>query len=142
MPIKNTRQFVLIPITREKSHHITVVAHLSGRPARFVVDTGAGGTILDVEAVSQYKLKLSSASRKGGGVGSAAMRMNYVSKHDLTLGGLDLSGTKLLTLNLSHVNAGLTKNKVEPVVGVIGADVLWNRHAIIDYDRGIMLLSA
>ncbi len=142
MPIKNTRQFVLIPITREKSHHITVVAHLSGRPARFVVDTGAGGTILDVEAVSQYKLKLSSASRKGGGVGSAAMRMNYVSKHDLTLGGLDLSGPKLLTLNLSHVNAGLTKNKVEPVVGVIGADVLWNRHAIIDYDRGIMLLSA
>ena len=54
-----------------------------------------------------------------------AMRMNYVARHDLTLFDLDLSGTKLLTLDLSHVNAGLKKAKVEPVVGVLGADVLW-----------------
>jgi hypothetical protein len=141
MPAKIARQFVLIPIIREKSHHITVVARLSGRPARFVVDTGAGGTILDSHALAKYKLKLSSASRKGGGVGSGAMRMNYVARHDLTLVDLDLSGTKLLTLDLSHVNAGLKKSKVAPVVGVLGADVLWRHHAVIDYDRSHMLLS-
>jgi hypothetical protein len=68
--------------------------------------------------------------------------MNYVGRHDLTLLGIDLSETKVLTLDLSHVNAGLKKAKVEPVVGIIGADVLWRRHAIIDYDRGLVLLSA
>ena len=141
MPTKPIRQFVLIPLIREKSHHITVAARLAGRSARFIIDTGAGGTIIDSEAVSRYKLKLSSASRKGGGVGSAAMRMNYVAKHDLTLFDLDLSDTKLLTLDLSHANAGLKKAKVEPVVGVLGADVLWRCHAVIDYDRGLMLLS-
>ena len=142
MPTKPIRQFVLIPIIREKSHHITVAARLAGRSARFIIDTGAGGTIIDSEAVSHYKLKLSSALRKGGGVGSAAMRMNYVAEHDLTLFGLDLSSTKLLTLDLSHVNAGLKKCKVEPVVGVIGADMLWQRRAVIDYGKGLMLLSA
>ena len=141
MPKKKSQRFVVIPFIREKSGHITVAARLAGRPARFVVDTGAGGTILDSEAVSQYKLKLSSVSRKAGGVGSAAMRMNYVAKHDLALVGLDLSDTRLLTLDLSHVNAGLKKAKVEPVVGVLGADVFRRRHAIIDYDRGIVLLS-
>ena len=141
MPTKTIRQFVLIPIIREKSHHITVVARLAGRPARFIVDTGAGGTILDFHALSKYKLKLSSASRKAGGVGSAARRMNYVAKHDLTLFDLDLSDTKLLTLDLSHANAGLKKAKVASVVGVLGADVLWRHHAVIDYDRGLMLLS-
>ena len=135
------RPFVLIPIIREKSHHITVVARLAGRLARFVIDTVAGGTVLDFGAVSKYKLKLSSASRKGGGVGSAAMRMNYVAKHDLTLLDLDLSDTRLLTLDLSHVNAGLKSAGVAPVVGVLGADVLWRRHAVIDYDRGLLLLS-
>jgi len=117
MPAKTARQFVLIPIIREKSHHITVVARLAGRPARFLIDTGAGGTILDSHAVSRYKLRLSSASRKGGGVGSVAMRMNYVARHDLTLFGLDLSDTKLLTLDLSHANAGLNKSKVALGVG-------------------------
>jgi len=141
MPTKNDRRYALIPIIRERSHHITVVARLAGRPARLIVDTGAGGTILDSEAVSQYKLKLSSASRKVGGLGSAAIRMSYVAKHDLGLCGLDLSDTKVIALDLSHVNAGLTKAKVERVVGVLGADVLWRHHAIIDYDRGLMLLS-
>ena len=141
MPTKTTPRFILVPTIREKSHHITVVASLAGRSARFIIDTGAGGTILDSEAVSHYQLKLSSASRKGGGVGAVAMRMNYVATHDLSLFGLDLSNTKLLTLDLSHVNAGLKKAKVEPVVGVIGADVLWQRRAVIDYGRSLMLLS-
>jgi len=142
MPAKNPKRFVAIPFIRERTHHITVVARLAGRPARFIVDTGAGGTILDSKAaVARYKLTLSAASRRAGGVGSAAMRMSYVGKHDLTLHGLDLSGTRLLTLDLSHVNAGLKKARIEPVVGVIGADVLWRRHAIIDYDRGVLLLS-
>ncbi|MBZ5637844.1 MAG: retroviral-like aspartic protease family protein [Acidobacteriia bacterium] len=141
MPKKTLRKFVLIPITREKSRHITVVARLAGRAARFIVDTGAGGTIVDSKAASKFKLEFSSVSRKGHGVGSAAMRMNRVAKHDLTLSKLDLSDTKLLTLDLSHVNSGLKHAEVEPVVGVLGADVLWRRHAVIDYARGFLLLS-
>jgi hypothetical protein len=141
VPKTAVRPFVMVQLVREKSHHITVVARLAGLPARFVVDTGAGGTVLDAGSVGRYKLKLSSASRKGGGVGSAAMRMNYVARHDLTLLDLDLSDIRLLTLDLSHVNAGLAKAKVEPVVGVLGADVLWRRRAVIDYDRGLMLLA-
>ena len=141
MPTKARREFVLIPIVRERSHHITAEARLAGRPARFVIDTGAGGTVIDAGVLSQFGLKLSSASRKGGGVGSIEMRINYVASHDLALAEIDLSDIRLLTLDLSHVNAGLKKAKVAPVVGVLGADVLWRRQAVIDYGRGLMLLS-
>ena len=48
MTVKNLGTFVLVPVTREKSHHITVEARLAGRPARFIIDTGAGGTIVDL----------------------------------------------------------------------------------------------
>lgn len=137
----SVREFVLVPIVREKSRHIVVVAEMSGQPARMVIDTGAGGTVIDAGAVERLWLKLSKASRKGGGVGSVAMRLNYVAKHDLKIADLDLSDIKLLTLDLSHVNAGLKRAGVEPVVGVIGADVLFRRQAVIDYSRGIMILS-
>jgi hypothetical protein len=105
MPKKSVREFVLVPIVREKSRHIVVVAELSGRRARMVIDTGAGGTVIDSGAVERFGLKLSKASRKGGGVGSVAMRLTYVAKHDLKIADLDLSDIKLLTLDLSHVNA-------------------------------------
>jgi predicted aspartyl protease len=126
---------------REKSHHITVEARLAGRSARFIVDTGAGGTIVDASAAMEYKLKVRSRRKKGGGVGSSAMQMSSVANHGLRLAGVDLSATKLLTIDLSHVNAGLKKAKVRPIVGVIGADILWRRHALIDYGKSLMLLS-
>ena len=129
---------MLVPLVREKSHHITVEARLGGRPARFIVDTGAGGTIVDSSAAPRYKLDLRARSQRATGVG-ASVAMSSVAKHDLALAGVDLSETKLRTLDLSHVNAGLGKAGVRPVVGVLGADVLWRHKAVIDYEKGLML---
>ena len=67
--------------------------------------------------------------------------MRSVARHDLHLAGVDLSKTRLLAIDLSHVNAKRKKRKVKPVVGVIGADVLWRHHALIDYERCLMLIS-
>ena len=41
---------------RERSAHITVVCVLSGQEARFLVDTGAGGTCIDSGALETYGL--------------------------------------------------------------------------------------
>jgi predicted aspartyl protease len=142
MPTKAARKFVLVPFVREKSRHISVEARLRGRPVRFIVDTGAGVTCVDSTALARFKLELSAASRKGGGVGSSTMKMSYVARHDLELAGVDLSAVKLISLDLSHVNAGFKREKVKPVVGVLGANVLWRHQAVIDYARGLMLLSA
>src|SRR5262249_19091911 len=128
---KNRGAFVLVPFISEKSRHITVEARLAGRPARFIIDTGAGGTILDSAAASKLKLALRSRSNDGYGAGSAGMSMGFIDKHDLLLHGVDLSTTKLHTLDLSHVNAGLKRAKVKPVVGAIGADVLRRHKAVI-----------
>jgi hypothetical protein len=70
------------------------------------------------------------------------MKMTYVARHDLDLAGVDLSAIKLISLDLSHVNAGFKRDKVKPIVGVLGADVLWRHQAVIDYARSSMLLSA
>lgn len=132
---------VLVPLQREKSRHVTVMAQLAGKAARFVVDTGAGGTVIDSAALARFGLSLSGASRKGGGVGSSAMRLKYVDQHDMSLAGIDLSAIKLLSMDLSHVNVGLARQKVLPIVGVIGGDVLWACAAMLDYAKGVMLLS-
>ena len=69
------------------------------------------------------------------------MKLTNVESHDLSFEGVDLSTFKLIALDLSHVIAGLAKAKVEGVVGVLGADVLHQRRAVIDYARGVILLS-
>ena len=135
------RETVLLPFFREKSRHISVVARLSGKPAKLIVDTGAGVTCIHSDSLNRYKLKLSQKTKKGGGVGSACMKLTNVESHDLSFEGVDLSTFKLIALDLSHVIAGLAKAKVEGVVGDLGADVLHQRRAVIDYARGVILLS-
>ena len=69
------------------------------------------------------------------------MQLSTVNKHDLKLGGLDLSAFKLHALDLSHVNAGLKAARVKPIVGVLGADILIGRKAMIDYGRHSLILA-
>jgi Aspartyl protease len=142
MPKKPSTTYIVVPLLREKSHHVSITATLAGRPARFIVDTGAGGTVIDAEAMARYGLTMSGASRRGGGVGSASMRLQYIAKHDLRVEQLDLSAIKLLSMDLAHVNAGLALAKVAPIVGVLGADILWAHGAMLDYAKGVMLLSS
>lgn len=141
MPAK-APSHVLTPLTRERSAHIMVSCMLSGKAARFLVDTGAGGTCIDSGALEAYGLTLKGRSKKGGGVGNTSMQLTAVSKHDLHLAGLNLSRYTLLALDLSHVNAGLAAEKVAPIVGVLGADILHDRQAVIDYGRLCMVLCA
>jgi aspartyl protease len=86
MTAKNRRPFVLVPLKREKSHHITVEARLAGRPARFIVDTGAGGTIIDLSAAAEFKLKLRPHSKKGG------WRRINSNAHELSCKACSISG--------------------------------------------------
>jgi hypothetical protein len=141
MPTKHMNTTAIVPFKREKSGHITVIARLSGKPIRFLVDTGAGGTCIHSGLLEKYKLGLTDKTKKGGGVGTSTMTMATVASHNLSLEGVDLSSFKLIALDLTHVVAGLAKAKVEAIVGVLGADVLHRKNAVIDYARSIILLS-
>lgn len=141
MSTKLMAKIAIVPFKREKSGHITVIAHLAGEPVRFVVDTGAGGTCIHSDLLDKYGLKLTARTRRGGGVGTSTMTMATVAAHNLSLEDVDLSSFKLIALDLTHVVAGLAKVKVEAIVGVLGADVLHRRNAVIDYVRSIILLS-
>lgn len=141
MASKQIPAIAIVPFQRERTGHITVIARLSGKPVRFLVDTGAGGTCIHSELLQRYKLNLTSKTEKGGGVGTSTMKMTTVASHGLSLQGVDLSAFKLIAMDLSHVVAGLAKAKVEVIGGVLGADVLHRKHAVIDYARSIILLS-
>lgn len=141
MTARQVSPIAIVPFKRERTGHITVAAHLSGKLVRLIVDTGAGGTCIHSGVLEKYQLRLTSKMTKGGGVGSSTMRLATVASHNLSLQDLDLSAFKLRALDLSHVVSALAKKRVEEFVGVLGADVLHRKHAVIDYARSVMLLS-
>lgn len=141
MTARHLSTTAIVPFKRETSGHITVVASLAGKQARFLVDTGAGGTCIHSGLIEKYALSLGDETTEGGGVGSSSMSIATVAGHDLALADVDLSSFALIALDLTHVVAGLATEQVEAIDGVLGADVLHRKNAVIDYARGIILLS-
>jgi hypothetical protein len=51
-----------------------------------------------------------------------------------------LNGQKLVLLDLTHVNLSLENNGSENVIGIIGADILKKKSAVIDYKGRALFL--
>jgi len=122
-----------IALTRMATGHLTVQAHVNGVPGRFVLDTGAGRSIIETARHAKFRLaRIDAASGVAiGAGGNVPLRMSHGNR--LQIGRyLDFGFTAYL-MPLQQVNLAFVRRGQERVDGVIGADVLRSGAAVIDY---------
>lgn len=130
-----------IPLrTLPSGHHVVEVA-LNGRPATFVVDTGAGRTVIHQPYASRFGLQAG-----GGPVGTAigaggSTAVSRVEISDLTIASTRTALSGIFALDLSHVVKALEPIVGSPVHGIIGQDIMQAQHAIIDVQQARLYLN-
>lgn len=128
--------YAVVPLLRAATGHLFLAqAAINGRAITLYLDTGAGRTVLDVGAARSLGLTLAEDERGAGGAGAAKMK-----SYRTQLAWLDFGGGALVEENfsvaatdLSHVNQALLARGERPMDGVLGADLLDAREAIIEY---------
>ncbi len=130
-----------IPLRTLPSGHHVVEVNLNGRPATFVVDSGAGRTVIHQPYTSGFGLQAG-----GGPVGTAigaggSTAVSRVGINDLTIASTRTALTGIFALDLSHVVKALEPIVGSPVHGVIGQDVMQAQHAIIDVQQARLYLN-
>jgi len=110
-----------------------------GSEARFLLDTGAATTVIDVGLARRLELSVgSSGSAFGlGGAVSAQLADDLV----FTLGGTDLPARDVGVIDLAPINDVLGTALVPPVQGILGLDVLRDHGAVLDVGRQELRLS-
>lgn len=116
-----------------KTNHLLVKARINGVSGDFILDTGASATCVSKEAVEYFALQTEVSEAKASGAGAVDMETALSENNELKLGHWKIKPISLIILDLSHVNQALTMQNVKPVHGIIGADVLLEGEAIIDY---------
>lgn len=130
-----------IPLrTLPTGHHVVDVS-LNGRPATFVVDTGAGRTVIHKPHAQSFGLQ-----EGGGPVGTAigaggSTAVSRVGVNDLTIATTRTALTGIFALDLAHVVKALDPIVGSPVHGIIGQDVMQAQHAIIDVQQSRLYLN-
>lgn len=122
-----------IALTRLKTGHLMLQASVNGVPGRFVLDTGAGRSVIEASRSTKFRLaRIDDATGVAiGAGGNVPLRMSHGNR--LQIGRYVDFGFTAYLMPLQHVNLAFLRRGQERIDGVIGADVLRSGAAVIDY---------
>jgi hypothetical protein len=116
-----------------KTQHLLIKASINGVKGNFILDTGASNSCVGFESVELFNLTADNSTTKAAGAGATGMFTQIAKDNLLQLGSWKDTEFHLVIFDMSHVNEALRQYKAKPVQGIIGADVLLEGKAIIDY---------
>lgn len=123
--------------------HLLVEVTVFAKPFRVVLDTGASKTVFDKSSVENHidpeLIKLS--DQLSTGLGTNTMESYTLTIPDFKIGGLHLRNYEAAVLDLSTINIAYQQLDMEPVLGVIGGDLLYEYGAMINYSTRILTLN-
>ena len=124
--------YASLPLTRTAVGQLGIDAVVNGCPARLLVDTGASATVIDRESAQRWGLRLEESEEHAVGC-MVPGGMARATLEELRIASLRFTDFGVAVVDLSHVNAGLEQKGAGRIDGVIGADILDDREAVIAY---------
>lgn len=134
------RGYIALRTQRSAVGHFEIEALINGIPALLLIDTGASMTVIDEESAQKLALPLETADEKAGGLGVSDLAISRCIIDRLTIDTLMLEHRAAYVMNLSHVNLALEARNARRADGILGADILNNHAAIIDYSNAMVYL--
>ncbi len=128
----------LVELHKMKTGHITVTFKVNGKPCVFLVDTGGGGTLIDMSKKDKYSLEEAGKHDYAAGIGSVSSLVRTTAI--LQVNGKEFKSDDLFMMDISYLNTEFRKTKGRQVDGVLGTDFLERHKAIIDYPHSKMYL--
>ena len=125
--------YVPVKLKKINTNHFEVKATLNGVKGRFILDTGASNSCVEITLAEKFNLEVEDSETKAAGAGAIGMETKISTKNELKLNNWIYKNSHLVLLDLTHVNTALTEHKAKEVDGIIGADILEKGDAIINY---------
>lgn len=116
-----------------KTQHLLIKAKINGITGNFILDTGASNSCVGFESIELFNLKAGKSKTKAAGAGATGMFTQIAKNNSLKIGRWKTEDFHLIIFDMTHVNDALKQYKAKPVQGIIGADILLEGKAIIDY---------
>ena len=123
-----------------KTQHLLVTAKINDIKGTFILDTGASNSCVGFDEIIKFELLAENSETKAAGAGATGMLTQLSKKNKLQMGRWKSESLNLVVFDMSHVNEALVSYKTKPVNGIIGADILLEGKAIIDYANHYLYL--
>lgn len=133
-----------IPIRENTAGLLLITVKVNGIEGSFILDTGAGVSVIDSSQASRLQLTLQkdNATFTGAGAGGQGLEVIPSIGNKIEIGNHTVTDFTFSVMSFDHVSQALTEAGCEEFLGVIGVDVLKPGKAIIDYSTMTLYLSS
>ena len=129
-----------VPLRRLSTGHHVVALTLNGRPATFVVDTGANMTVIHAGFADEYGV-VPGAGAPPAAIGiSGPLEARQSSVESLEIGGVRIRQRRIVVAGIAQVTESLGRYTNSEIHGILGQDVMGEHRAVIDVARAILHL--
>lgn len=136
-----SRSPIQIPLVYTQSNHLICTLEINDQNALFLVDTGASNSCFDLEKAKKYAvtskgeaLSMTAASEtKLEACESETVQLKYM--------GQDLAKIQLMLIDMQTINTALSQEGGTEIEGILGADLFSKKKAVVDYNKGCLILN-
>lgn len=126
-----SRGFTVLKLTKLSTGHEIIDVEINGQPGTFVLDSGAGATVVRHDRLAKFGLGAATGEEQGAGAGGSIPITSHPIT-SLTLDGRAVPLAKVYGTNLDSVVARLKSVTGVELDGVIGQDILSGYAGIIN----------
>ncbi len=128
----NSLGYVEIPFIITRVNHIVIQAKVNGEGVTLVVDTGASRTAIAESSVARLGL-VSGRVEKTADLSLPKKTAALSNLESLEIGQLRMANVEAWIVDFSYINIIVQMKGEEFCDGVLGADILSRKSAVIDY---------
>ena len=124
-----------------ETKHYLIEAKVNGIKGKFILDTGASNSCICTSLENKFKV-ISKESKEKASSANSEMTHTKISKRNIIQIGKWNSNASLITFDMSHINNALSQKKIDPIDGIIGADILKKSKSILDYKSNKLFMKS
>ena len=122
-----------------ETKHYLIEANVNSIKGRFILDTGASSSCICTSLENKFKV-ISKESKEKASSATSQMTHTKISKSNTIKIGKWEDKINIITFDMNHINNSLSEKKIDPIDGIIGADILKKSKAILDYKSNKLYL--
>ena len=122
-----------------ETKHYLIDAKVNGDGGRFILDTGASNSCICISLEDKFKV-ISQKSKEKASSATSQMTHTKISKSNTIQIGKWEDKINIITFDMNHINNSLSEKKIDPIDGIMGADILKKSKAILDYKSNKLYL--
>lgn len=136
--------YEVIPIHENTSGLLLITVQVNGIEGLFILDTGAGISVIDSRHAGRLQLTLQkdNTTFSGAGAGGQGLEVIPSKGNKIEIGNYIIKDFTLSVMSFENISQALTEAGCEEFSGVIGVDILKPGKAIIDYSTMTLYLSS